>query len=126
MSDFGGTIIIRTPTGNLTVRGSVSHKPLNFSAENIANYNATHDRTLTPTGYRAMMSLSNRDSAGAEVSLAALYAISGATVTFMHLTEKIDRTYIGCHFTGDPSVDDLTGEISGVEIVATGYVATPR
>ena len=46
--------------------------------------------------------------------------------TFLHDSEKIDRTYSRAILTGDPSVDDITGEVSGITVVAEGYLEVPR
>jgi hypothetical protein len=123
--DFGGLIKLRLPSGeNLTVRGSVSHNPLAYSAEAVVNHDGSADRTITPTGYRGTMSLSNKDSAGRPVDLAAVYALQNATFSVLHEGEKTIRTYSGACFTGDPSVDDLSGEISGIAWTATGMIAS--
>jgi hypothetical protein len=123
--DFGGYIKFRLPSGeNLTVRGSSSHQPLAFSAEAVVNHDGSADRTLTPTGYRGAMSFANKDAQGRPVDLAAIYALQNATFSVIHEGEKIIRTYSGACFTGDPSVDDMSGEISGVAWTATGLIAS--
>lgn len=126
MSDFGGIIKFRTPTGNLSIRGAITHKPLPFSAETVANTDGSLDRTITVTGVRFSLSLRNRTTDGLPVDLAAVYALNPTTFTILHESERVDRTYSGAFLTGDPSVDDMTGEITGIEGAATGFIETPR
>lgn len=127
MATFGGIIKFRTPSGaNLSVRGSVTHKPHNVTYEKIANMDGTLDRSATPSGFGFSMSLANRDSAGNPVDIAALFALEGVSFTFLHDGEKVDRTYSKAFLTGEPSVDDMTGEISGIEGAAEGYLEVRR
>lgn len=127
MSTFGGIIKFRLPTGeNLSVRGSVSHKPHAMTYDKVANHDGTLDRTATPNGYGFSMALANRDSAGNPVNIDALMALDGVSFTFLHDSEKVDRTYSKAFLTGDASVDDASGEISGIEGAAQGFLEVRR
>ncbi|UNJ22053.1 tail tube protein [Microcystis phage vB_MweS-yong2] len=127
MADFGGIIKFRLPDGrNLTVRGSVTHMPGRFSYEKIANHDGSLDRSVKPEGYEFALSLSNRAVGGERVDFDALMALEGVAFTFLHDAERVDRTFTGASLLGRPSVDDLTGEVSGVTGMATGFIEVPR
>lgn len=123
MANFGGIIKFRLATGeNLAVRGNVSHGPLNFSADSVPNHDGSVDRTVAPKGYTFALSLANHWLDGEPINIAALYAANPTTFSFIHDTEGVIRTFTGAFLKGDPSVDDATGEISGIEGVAAGFV----
>lgn len=124
MSNYG-LIKFRTPTGqNRSLRGSVTHNPLNFSREAVANLDGTLDGTETPQGYRFAMSLTGKDADGSPVDWRQLFAFDKVTFTFIHDSERIVRTYSRAMLTGDPQVDDITGEVSGISGVAEGFLET--
>ncbi len=125
MSNYG-LIKFRTPTGqNLSLRGSVTHNPLNYSREATVNTDGTVDGSETATGYRFAMSLAAKDADGNPVNLAQLFALNKVTFTFIHDSERVTRTYSRAMLAGDPQVDDMTGELSGITGVAEGYLETP-
>jgi hypothetical protein len=127
MADFGGIIKFRLPDGrNLTVRGSVTHMPGRFSFEKINNYDGSLDRSVKPEGYEFSLSLANRQMDGAEIDFDALMAQSGVTFTILGDTERVDRTYGGAALTGRPSVDAMTGEVTGITGVAETYLELAR
>lgn len=127
MSNFGGIIKFRLPTGqNLSVRGSVTHNPFNFSAESVVNHDNSVDRTFTPTGYRFALSMKAKDAAGNAIDFATLFAFDKVDFTFLHDTEQVDRTYSRAVLIGDPQLDGMTGELSGITGVAEGYLETRR
>lgn len=126
MADYG-LIKFRGPNGrNYSVRGSVTHNPVNVSSEAVVNLDGTIDRTFTPQGYRASMSLANRDTDGNPTPIAELMALDNVDFTFLHDSERMDRFYGRAKLTGDPSVDDTTGELSGINVVAQNFLEVPR
>ena len=126
MSNYG-LIKFRLPTGrNLSVRGSVTRNPLNFSREAVVNLDGTVDGSESAQGHRFAMSIAARDSDGNPVDIAALFALEKVTFTIMHESERIDRTYSRATLFGDPQVDDSNGEVSGINGVAEGYLETRR
>ncbi|KFC63978.1 hypothetical protein FG93_05488 [Bosea sp. LC85] len=127
MSDFGGLIKFRLPTGqNLSVRGSLTYNPHNLSAEAVANHDGSIDRTFSPQGYRFGVALKGKDTEGNPIDWAAIFKLDKVDFTFLHDTEKVDRTYTRASVIGDPQVDGLTGEASGVSGVSEGYLETRR
>lgn len=127
MSDFGGIFKFRLPTGqNLSVRGSLTFNPARMSAESVVNHDGSVDRTFTPTGYRFGLSLKGKDASGAAIDFDALLALDKVDFTFLHDTEKVDRTFSRASLIGDPQLDGLTGEVSGITGVAEGYLETRR
>lgn len=126
MADYG-LIKFRGPNGrNYSIRGSVTRNPVNYSAEAVVNLDGSIDRTFTPQGYRFAMSLAARDTAGNPTPIADLLALDNVDFTFLHDSERMDRFYSRAKLTGDPSVDDQTGEMSGISGVAAGFVEVPR
>ena len=127
MASFGGLLKFRLPDGrNLTVRGSVSHMPTRMSFEKINNMDGSNDRSAKLEGYEFGLSLSNRTVDGQEVDWSALMDLEYPTFTVMGDTERMDRTFTRCLLFGRPSVDDLTGEVTGIQGVAEGYQAVAR
>lgn len=127
MSDFGGLIKFRVSTGqNLSVRGSITHNPFNMTAESVVAHDMSIDRTFTPMGYRFAMSLKCKDTSGNPIDFAALFALDKVDFTFLHDTERVDRSYSRASLIGDPQIDAMTGELSGITGVAEGYLETRR
>lgn len=127
MADFGGIIKFRLPNGsNLTVRGSVTHMPGRLSYEKVNNYDGSISRSVKPEGYEFGLSLENRAIGGERIDFDALMAQSGVTFTFLHDTEKVDRIFSGASLIGRPSVDDMTGEVTGITGVSEGYLELAR
>lgn len=124
MSNYG-LIKFRSPTGqNLSLRGSVTHNPLNYSREATVNTDGTVDGTEAAQGYRFAMSLAAKDASGNPVNWAQLFGFDKVTFTFIHDSERVVRTYSRAMLTGDPQVDDMTGEVSGITGTAEGFLET--
>ncbi len=126
MADFGGTIRFSTPLGKFSVRGSVTHNPVPYSYEGIVSHDGSTDRSVKPEAYRFAMEMANRTADGAPLPLDALYALENVSFTFLHDTEKVDRTFSLAKLTGDPQVDDMTGAVSGITGIAQGYLEVKR
>lgn len=126
MSDYG-LIKFRMPNGqNLGVRGSVTHNPVPVSYEAVVNLDLSVDRTVTPQGRRFAMSLKGKDADGNPFDFAALMAQDKVTFSFLHDSERVVRTYSRASLVGDPQVDDITGEVSGITGVAESFLETAR
>lgn len=122
-----GLIKFRLPSGqNLSVRGSVTHNPAKVSREAVVNLDGTVDRTEKPEGYRFALSIQPRDRNGGLVNFDALMALDKVTFSFLHDSERVVRTYARASLVGDPQVDDLTGEVSGITGIAEGFLETAR
>lgn len=127
MSDFGGIILFRLPSGaNLSIRGDVQHTPAKFSYEKVNNHDGSIDRTVKPEGYEFSLSLRDKDAAGNPVDYDALMALDNVSFSFLHATEKVDRTYSKAKLLGRPQVDAMTGAVSGITGVAEGYLEVLR
>jgi hypothetical protein len=126
MADYG-LVKLRLPTGqNISVRGSVTHNPAKVSREAVVNLDGTVDRTETPQGYRFALSLKGKDAAGVPIPFDALMALDKVDIVFLHDSERVDRTYSRASLIGDPQVDDISGEVSGITGVAEGFLEVPR
>lgn len=122
-----GLIKFRDPSGrNIGLRGSVTHNPVPYSREAVVNLDGSVDGTETPQGYRWSASFKGRDADGNPIDWQAFYAASGGTFTYIHTSERINRTYSKCVITGDPQVDDITGEVSGITGTAEGFLEQSR
>lgn len=122
-----GLAKFRLPTGkNLSIRGSLTHNPINFSREATVNLDGSVDGSESAQGYRFGLSLAAKDRDGNAVDVAALYALDKVSFSFIHDSEKVVRTYSRCTLMGDPQVDDMTGELSGISGVAEGYLEQRR
>lgn len=126
MSNYG-LAKFRLPTGqNLGIRGSLTHNPVNFSREPVVNLDGSVDGTETPQGYRFALSLKGKDQDGNPVNFGQLLALDKVTFTFIHDSERMVRTYSRATLFGDPQVDDITGEVSGITGVAEGFLEQAR
>jgi hypothetical protein len=127
MSNFGGIIKFRLPTGqNLAVRGSITRNPSNLSAEAVTNTDGSVDRTFTVQGYRFAMSLASKDKDGNPIDVAALLALDKVDFVFLHDTERTDYHYGRAVLIGDPQDDGMTGELSGLSGVAETFLPVAR
>lgn len=127
MSNYGGIMKFRLPTGqNLAIRGSVTRNPSRLSAEPVLNADGTVDRTFTVQGYRSGMSLAAKDTDGNPVDVDALLTLDKVDFVFLHDTERMDYHFGRAVITGDPQVDAMTGELSGLTVTAESYLAVAR
>lgn len=127
MSNNGGLAKFRLPTGkNLSIRGSLTRNPHNMSSEAVVNMDGSVDRSHTVVGYRFALSLASKDGDGKPVNVRELMEFDKVDFTFLHDTEKIDYTYTRASLTGDPQIDAMTGELSGITGTAEGYLETAR
>jgi hypothetical protein len=127
MSNNGGLAKFRLPTGrNLSIRGSLTRNPYNLSSEAVVNMDGSVDRSHTVVGYRFGLSLASKDSEGNPVNVKEMMEFDKVDFTFLHDTEQIDYTYSRAALTGDPQIDAMTGELSGITGVAEGYLETRR
>lgn len=125
--DFGGLLKFRLPNGtNLSVRGNVTHSPSRLSYEKINNHDGTNDRSVKPEGYEFALSLRDKDADGNPIAYDALMALDKVDFVFLGDTEKFDRIYSRASLIGRPSVDGMTGEVSGITGVAEGYMEVRR
>lgn len=126
MSNYG-LIKFRDPTGrNIGLRGSVTHNPVNFSREAVVNLDGSVDGTETPQGYRFAMSLKGKDAAGNPIDWRQLMAMDKVNFTFIHDSERVVRVFSRATLMGDPQVDDITGEVSGITGVAESFLEQRR
>lgn len=127
MSNNGGLIKFRLPTGsNLAIRGSVTRNPARMSSEAVVNTDGSVDRNHTMQGYRFAMSFADKDQNGNPVDVEALMGFDKVDFTFLHDTEGVDYYFGRAVLIGDPQIDAMTGELSGITGVAETYLATKR
>lgn len=122
-----GLIKFRDPTGrNIGLRGSVTHNPVPFSREAVVNLDGSVDGTETPQGYRFAMSFKGKDADGNPIDWRQLFAMDKVSFSFLHDSERVVRSYSRATLMGDPQVDDITGEVSGITGVAEGFLEQAR
>lgn len=124
MADYG-LLKLRLADGrNIKIRGAVTEITSGVSAEPIINHDGSIDRSFTATGYEASISVAARDQAGNPVDMEALIRAPRQSVTLLSDAEKSATIYSGAVFTGSPSLDKQTGEITGMMIKAEGRLVT--
>lgn len=115
--DFGGRMRVRISSGVLlSMRGTFNLMPTNASAEGVTNQDGSLDRVMTPVAYRAELAIVDKD-----VDLDAL--INGPRLNY---TIEEDHTGVTHYFTnafmtGQPSVNRLTGEVTGIALETDSY-----
>lgn len=118
--DFGGRMSVRLSTGALiSLRGTFELMPARQSNESITNQDGSTDRVGTPTSPRANVTF--KDGA---VDLDAIMLAARQNVT---ITEEFTGTahyFLNAFFTGEPSVNRMNGEVSGLQIVGEDYRKT--
>lgn len=118
--DFGGRMTVRLATGALiSLRGTFEVMPARQSNESITNQDGSTDRVGTPTSPRANVTFKDGDID--------LDAIMRAARQNMTITEEFTGTahyFLNAFFTGEPSVNRMNGEVTGLVIVGEDYRKT--
>lgn len=116
-----GLVKLRLASGvELTVRGGVMENPADISVEPVVNTDGSVDGTVTAMGYRGKFTLAARTIDGTPVDVGALLRLQQTSVTFISEAEHSLRSYSGVSFHGDPEVDVMTGELTGIMFTARG------
>lgn len=120
MSDFGGEMRLSINGAPLVVRAGVTVRPSSYNVTGIANQDGSVSRTFAPQGWRA--SVTFEDAPG--TNWHALMGQAASRITLIEDKTGILHTWQGAFLTGEPSVDRMTGEVTGIELMARSYVKT--
>ena len=122
MTDFGGLMRFQVNGSPLTVRGKVSVNPSNLAATAIANNDGSTSRSLEPKGYRAKVTFEDSQAGSATGQDWAVILLGGPyNLSLIEDTTGLTHTWTGARFTGDPEVDRMNGEVTGLEILSPAY-----
>ena len=110
--DFGGIMRLSDSAGNqMSLRGTFTVKPAGLSVESVTNQDGSSDRTATPTSATAEINFADKN-----VDLAALMRLPRRKISLTEDFTGSVHLFTDGFFTGDPEIDRMTGEVSGVGI----------
>jgi hypothetical protein len=119
MATFGGIMRFRLADGSeIPVRGQFSSDLLDQEFDSVVNQNGSISRMATNTGFRAELAF--EDGLG-PADWKRLYAADNVSITMIEDTAAVQHIWTRANFVGKPVVDRMTGEVTGVSIVAQGY-----
>ena len=118
MQNFGGEMTFRLSTGQaIVVRAAAEIMPTNMSFEGNANQDGSIYRTGSPTGFRANLTFEDMGSDDWN----ALMRASGFNATLTEEYTGVQHLWTEAAFTGQPTVNRGTGEVSGTAMIARAY-----
>ena len=122
MSDFGGIMHFTLGGTPYTIRGKVKTSPSNVKADKIANTNGSVSRSFAVTGYGAEVTFEDSPT-GTATALDWDAILKGGPYNASLVEDQIHvmHTWTNMIFTGTPSVDRETGEVTGLEIHSPNY-----
>ena len=122
MADFGGIMHFTLAGTPLTIRGKVKTSPSNVKAEKIANSDGSISRAFAVTGYGAEVTFED-SPVGTATALDWDGILKGGPYNASLVEDQIGvlHTWTAMVFTGAPSVDRETGEVTGLEIHSPTY-----
>ena len=116
--DFGGLIRLRLSSSEtFSLRGTMNVRTSGRSVEAIVNQDRSTDRVSTLTPYSFEMSF-----ADAGQNMDALMKADRFDATFIEDDTGVSHYYTRCFFTGEPSINRMNGEVTGVSGAAETYV----
>lgn len=118
MQNFGGEMTFGLSTGDkITLRGAAEIMPSNVNVDGAANQDGSIYRTVEPTGYRA--NLTFEDMAADDWNR--LMRASSFNVTLTEIFGGVQHLWTDAGFTGQPTINRSTGEVTGVSLIARAY-----
>lgn len=124
MADFGGEIRFTVEgVGRLKLRGKVTTEPSNLKIDPITNQDNSISRSKQPKGFVAEMTF--EDSAdgvrATDLDWNAIMRGGPYNMTMVEESNNIIHAWTQGWFTGDPKVDRMNGEVTGVQLHAPAY-----
>ncbi|MDI7864298.1 phage tail tube protein [Rhizobiaceae bacterium n13] len=115
--DFGGHITMRLSTGELfSLRGTLNMNTAGQSNEAVTNQDGSVDRVATVQPKRAEISFADRG-----VDYDALMKADRFNVTVEEDFTGVSHYFTGAFVVGDPQVNRMNGEVTGLSIAAEKY-----
>jgi hypothetical protein len=120
--DFGGRIVMRLSNGTtFSLRGTLNINPAGQSNEPIINQDGSADRVGTPQGRRFDMNFADNG-----IDLDALMKADRFNVTFDEEFGGRTHYFTNAFIVGDPQVNRMNGEVTGLSGVAENYNRSDR
>lgn len=118
--DFGGRMSVRTSSGStISFRGTFNVMPSRQSVEAITNQDGSTDRIGTPVSPSAELTFKD----GGDDLPAIMEAPRQNVVVTEELT-GVQHHFISAFFSGQPNINRINGEVTGLSIVAETYRRT--
>ncbi|QKV20242.1 hypothetical protein [Oricola thermophila] len=115
--DFGGVMKFRDSAGrNVSLRGTFTVYPSTASIEGMTNQDGSADRVATPTSPRCEIAFADKN-----VDLAALMGDERRDISITEEFTGVIHQFTRAFYTGEPAANRLTGEVTGVGIMAEAY-----
>lgn len=115
--DFGGNMKFRDSSGrNVSLRGAFTVYPSSSSIEGITNQDGSADRIATPSAPRAEIAFADKG-----IDLAQLMGDERRDVSIVEEFTGAVHLFTEAFYTGEPSTNRLTGEVTGVGIMGSSY-----
>jgi hypothetical protein len=120
MADFGGEMRFTFNARPLVMRAAISYNPTRFEFEGMANQDNSPSRTMKPTAYNFEVTFED----AADVDWDAVMLGGPYNVTVVEDTTGTLHMWTKAQFTGRPSVNRESGEVSGIAGIARSYKKT--
>lgn len=118
MQNFGGEMTFRLSTGDaIVVRAAAEILPANVNVEGNANQDGSIYRTVAPTGFRANLTFEDMTADNWN----RLMRASGFNATLNESFTGVQHLWTEAGFTGQPTVNRATGEVTGVAMISRSY-----
>lgn len=118
MENFGGEMTFALSTGDrIVVRAAAEIMPSNVDVTGAANQDGSVYRTVEPTGFKANLTFEDMKSD----DWYRLMRASGFNATMNEEFTGYQHLWTEAGFTGTPTVNRATGEVSGVAMIARAY-----
>lgn len=115
--DFGGKVSVKFSTGELiSLRATYNINPARVSVEAIVNQDASVDRTSTNVAARAEISFADRG-----LNLDKLMRADRFNITIDEDGNAVTHYFTKAFLVGDPQVNRVNGEVTGISVAAESY-----
>lgn len=119
-NDFGGRMSVRTSGGStISFRGTFNVMPSRQSVEAITNQDGSTDRVATPVSPSAELTFKDAGD-----NLPAIMEAPRQNVVVTEEATGVQHHFISAFFSGQPSINRMNGEVTGLSIVAETYRRT--
>lgn len=120
MADFGGEMRFTFNASPIVLRAAISYNPAKYEIEGMTNQDGSVSRTLKPSAYTFEVTFED----GRDIDWDAVMLGGPYNVTVVEDTTGTIHMWSGASFTGRPSVNRESGEVSGIAGIARSYRKT--
>lgn len=115
--EFGGKVTVRTSSGEtFSLRGTMTFNTAGQSNEAITNQDGSVDRVGTPKARTAEFNFADKG-----INYDALMKAGRFNVTFDEEFTGATHLFTSAFVVGEPSINRVNGEVSGLSIAAESY-----